>query len=90
MKNGFKFEVTEGCTEITPDGEKLRKRLLVSVACCCCIEQNPTGFQCTNLVTLVIAPVMCKSENASFHSSKQHLRLQKVAQASSKSLLKMQ
>lgn len=40
MKNGFKFEVTEGCTEITPDGEKekLRKRLLVSVACCCCIE----------------------------------------------------
>lgn len=72
MKNGFKFEVTEGCTEITPDGEKekLRKRLLVSVACCCCIEQNPTGSQCTNLVTLVIAPVMCKSENASFHSSK--------------------
>lgn len=71
MKNGFKFEVTEGCTEITPDGEKekLRQRLLISMVRCCCIEQNPAGFQCINVVTLAIVPVICKSENASFHSS---------------------
>lgn len=73
MRNGFKFEVTKGCTEIAPDGEKekLRQGLLISVVRCCCIEQNPTGFQYINfVVTLVIVPVMCKSENASFHSSK--------------------
>lgn len=40
MKNGFRSEVTEGCTEITPDGEKekLRQRLLISVVRCCGIE----------------------------------------------------
>lgn len=47
MKNSFKFEVTEGCTEITPDGEKekLRQRLLISVVRCCGIEQNPTVYK---------------------------------------------
>lgn len=31
MKNGFKIKVSEGCTKITPDGEKekLRYRLLI-------------------------------------------------------------
>jgi len=26
MKNGFKFQVSEGCTKITPDGEKEKLR----------------------------------------------------------------
>lgn len=71
MKTGFKFQVSEGCTKITPDGEKekLRHRLLVSVMCYCCIEYNLTGFQCIKfIVTSVRVAVLHKSEDASSDS----------------------
>lgn len=31
MKNGFRSEVTEGCREITPDGEKEKLRQIINM-----------------------------------------------------------